>query len=120
MKSENTALFTYNKSLLNKLGRLWLDIGLILFVASLWDLDSVSFHKHYTNKKHNVHHDGRYAAILTPRLVNNPNVCLYFNHRNITINVSLSFVKRAVCDVVGTIKGSIEPGEERKFFYYLS
>lgn len=31
------------------------------------------------------------------------------DQRNITINVSLSFVKRAVCDVVGTIKGKLEP-----------
>ncbi|XP_078351462.1 N-acetylated-alpha-linked acidic dipeptidase 2-like [Oculina patagonica] len=29
--------------------------------------------------------------------------------RNVTISVSLSLVKRAVCDVVGTIKGAIEP-----------
>lgn len=36
VKSESTSLFTYNKSFLNKLGRLWLDIGLVLFVASLW------------------------------------------------------------------------------------
>ncbi|KAL9953003.1 hypothetical protein ACROYT_G040350 [Oculina patagonica] len=30
--------------------------------------------------------------------------------RNVTISVSLSFIKRAVCDVVGTIKGAVEPG----------
>jgi len=33
--------------------------------------------------------------------------------------VSLSFGKRAVCDVVGTIKGKTEPGEKRKSFDYL-
>ena len=34
-----------------------------------------------------------------------------FHNRNVTLNVSLSLIERTVCDVVGTIKGKVEPGK---------
>ena len=56
--------------LLTKLVRSrWLDIGLVLF-CEFMDLDFVSVHKHAKKEL------GKYPAILTSRLVNNPAVIM--------------------------------------------